>query len=722
MIVNLVTDPKTGLPLDHNGRSIAASAYQPPLEVMKLFARCQQDYQTAWGLQHRPFEEFDGFSLLERVRLDQKTFGAYVGAEWYDAGSGQNAGSKRRGQSGWRWKGRKNTARNKIIGILAHLIASILTPSVYASDDQQQDDRITAQAMRVLVEEYLRKADYEIKFMYMVLGALVHPAVFVQVEYVEAMKTVKLNLGNGKIKVAQAIDEMLSGLALNIVPIDELMLGDFFTFGIQRQPFVVRLRRISYDEAKGRYAGMQFDKDASGGMVDRFNYVQAGMTRVFLAGQDQQTLYDIEWTEADRNMVQEARFYYPGEDLEVVFVGGVFMGVYDPEQPEEIYNLNPFEHRRMTQVEDQWYSMPVLPFAMSGFEPLDPNMRFAYFKSAAFKEFWDDRTLNVAHQLMVDGMHLDVIKPILISGIAKYDSSVMSPGAVAALPKDATVAPYQLGPNLAAAMQVLQQQDADMQDSTIAKILEGQLGTRQSAMAVSAAIANAKTMLGVFGALTADLIKQIGDLTVDCVIQNTTVGEIDASMPGVLGMKYKTVLARGREKGRDVTHKMVFTDKYIGKKLTPKQKRDREWELWKEAGGGKKDAMRIWEINPYQFARKRYNCFVDVDDLVQRTTGADQLKKQTAFNMMMDPRVMPFVDQETVVNDFVIDEYGGNDPDRYKKKGSTQNPGGQQPMPAPGGGLGPAQGGDMMGGNTPPPGGTAASMVGGTGAGGININ
>lgn len=720
MIASIVTDPKTGVPMDGNGKAISPSVYQPPAEVMKLFARCQQDYQTAYGLQHRPFDEFDGMSLLERVRQDQKTFGAYVGAQWYGATTGSN-GSKRRGQGGWRWKGRKNTARNKIIGILAHLIASILTPAVYASDDQQQDDRITAQAMRILVEEYLRKADYELKFMYMVLGALVHPAVFVQVEYVEAMKTVKRNLGNGKIEIMQAIDEMLSGLALNIVPIDEMLLGDFFTFGIQRQPFVIRLRRISYDEARGRYAGKFFDKDTTGGMVDRFNFVRAGTTRVFLASQDQQTLYDVEWTEGDATMVQEARFYYPGEDLEVAFVGGVFMGVYDETDPTNIYNLNPFEHRRMTQVGEEWYSMPVLPFSMSGFEPLDPNMRFAYFKSAAFKEYWDDATLNVAHQLMVDGMHLDVIKPILISGIAKYDSSVMAPGAVAALPKDATVAPYQLGPNLAAAMQVLQQQDQDMQDSTIAKILEGQLGTRQSAMAVSAAIANAKTMLGVFGGLVADLIKQIGDLTVDVIIQNTTVGEIDASIPGALGMKYKTVLARGRKNGRDMTHKMVFTDKYIGKKLTEQQKRIREWELWKEAGGGKKGAMSIWEINPYQFARKRYNTFVDVDDLVQRTTGADQAKKQVAFNMMMDPRVMPFVDQENVIQDFVIDEYGGNDPDRYKKKGNSALPTGAPMQPTPP--VAPP-GGDMIGqgNNAPPIGQTAASMVGGTGAGGIQIN
>lgn len=698
MIGNTVTGAD-GIPLDGNGHSINPSTYQPPPEITKLFARCYNDYQQAWRLQHRTFEEFDGLSLLDRVRVDQKTFGAYVGVQYVAK------------NKSWRWRGRKNTARNKIIGILAHLIASILIPTVYANDEEQQDDKISAQAMRVLVEEHLRRANYELKFMYMVLGALVHPAVFVQVEYVEAMQRVKRNLGAGQIEIVDAVDEMLSGLNLNVVPIDELMLGDFFTFGIQRQPYLVRIRRISYDEARGRYAGKYFDKQENGSMEDRFNFVHAGQTRTFLSSQEGITLYDIEWTEADANMVQEATFYYRGEDLQVTFVGGVFMGNYDPANPTEIYNLNPFEHRRMTLVEKDWYSAAVYPFAMTGFEPLDPNMRFAYFKSAAFKEYWDDATLNVAHQLMVDGMHLDVIKPILISGIAKYDNSVMAPGAVGALPKDATVAPYQLGPNLAAAMQVLNQQDSDMQDSTIAKILEGQLGTRQSALAVNAAIQNAKTMLGVFGGLVADLIRQVGDLTTDCIVQNTTVGEMDETIPGALDMKYKTVLARGREKGRDVTHKMVFTSKYIGKKLTDKQKRAREWELWESAGGSKKDAMRLWEINPYQFARKRYSCFVDVDELVQRSTGADKQRADLAFSKFMDPRVMPFIDPETVVKDFVIDEYGGNDPDRYKRKGSAQPPmqGTPQPgMPQPG-----QQGGDMMG--------QGASMVGGTGASGIGI-
>jgi hypothetical protein len=54
--------------------------------------------------------------------------------------------------------------------------------------------------------------------------------------------------------------------------------------------------------------------------------VQAGKTRVFIAGNEHATLFDIEWTTADENAVQVITVLYRDEDLEVTFVGGVFVG------------------------------------------------------------------------------------------------------------------------------------------------------------------------------------------------------------------------------------------------------------------------------------------------------------------------------------------------------------------------------------------------------------
>lgn len=678
MIGGQITNDK-GFPVV-NGKKLSVSNYQPQPETLKLFSKVQQDYQVAYTLQHRSFDEFDGISLLDRTRLDQQTFGAYVGAQYLPA------------QKRWRWKGRKNTARNKLIGILADLLAAMLFPYVMASNDKDEEDKMTARVMRILVEEHLRGAGYEMKFLFMVLSALVNPAVFVKVEYVEAMQRVKQRGLDGKIQVIEVVDEIISGLGLHIVPVDNLMLADFYTFDLQRQPYLIYVRRISWDEARSIYKGRYFGKDGK----DLFDYVQAGQTRIVLTGQENQTLFDVEWTEADANYVQEITAFYRNEDLQVTFVGGVFMG-----NEEDIYNNNPFEHRRTSTIGSQFISIPVYPFAKSGFEPIDPSGRFAYYKSGAFKEYWDDRSLNVAHGMIHDGTYLDVIKPIFMSGVGKMDSQVMVPGATVGIPAGAVVTPYSIGPNLSAAYQLLTKQDEDMNASTQDKVTPGQATTPSiSATAINQATMNARKMLGVFGVMIADLIVQVGQLTMDIEVQYTTQGELDATIPESIRMKYKTILARGQEKGRRVTNRVVFTDMFMGRNPSEADKEKIEWQLYDQAGGHKTD-QRIFLVNPYNFARTKYSMWVDADEIMDKSTGNEQQRKILAFNMMTDPRVLPFVNQQNVVDDFVIDEFSDGDPDRYKKSqggndmlnammgqppngGAPQAPGAPMPPPSMG--------------------------------------
>jgi len=643
VIANIVTDKK-GIPLDGNGKKLSVSAYNPPEDVKKLFARVQKDYEVAWRLQHRSFDEFDGMSLLDRARLDQQTFGAYVGAVVEPI-------SKQ-----WRWKGRKNTARNKVIGILAHLISGMLFPYCYAYNEENEEDEMTAKVMRILVEDHLKKADYEMKFLYMATSALVNPAVHVEVEYVEAMQKIKEKLADGSYKVTEAVDMLLSGIGLNIIPIDQILPADFYTGDVQRQPNYARVRRISYDEARGIYAGKYFIDG-----VDQFDFVSAGQTRIILAGQEHQTLYDIEWTEADANYVQELTMYYRPEDLEVTFVGGVFMG-----NDKDIYNSNPFKHRRMSLIGEEWKTIPIYPWAKSGFEPLDPSGRFYYYKSACFKEFWDDAAQNRMHQLAYDGTYLDVIKPLFLSGVGKVDQSVMVPGATIGMPIGADVKPYSLGPNLAAALNMMRVEQEDMSESTQDKLQGGNAEKGVTATASLKAEQNAKVILGVFGLMIADLVKQIGDLVVDCIIQHTTVGEIDATIPQSLAVKYKIITAKGKEAGKDITNRIEFDSSMMGRELSKTEANEMEWEMFDQAGGENSTQVH-YKVNPYKFARTAFSIGMDADMIVSRSMGTDSLRKDRAYNILIDPRVSPYINVPEVLKDFVLKDYGGTDPDKYLK-------------------------------------------------------
>lgn len=646
MIGSIVTD-KDGKPLDGNGKALTESAYNPPVEIKRLFERCQRDYQVAWSLQNRTFDEFDGLSLLQRSKADQETFGAFVGAEFVPV------------QKRWRWRGRKNTARNMVIGILAHVIAGMLFPFAEAYNQEDEEDKMTAKVMQILIENHLKRAGYELKFLFMMTSALVNPAVFVEVEYIEAMQRVKVRNSDGSYRVEEAVDELLSGLNINILPIDSWLLGDFFTFDQQKQPFSVKVRRISWDQARSEFANKYFLDDK-----DQFGYVRAGMTRIVMSGISNQTLYDIDWTEADADYVQVLTFYYRPEDLEVTFVGGVFMG-----ETDNVYNSNPFSHRRMSMINDKWVSIPVYPVAKSGFEPLDPSGRFAYYKSAAFKEFWDDAAQNRAYQLAQDGMSLDVIKPLFFSGVAKIDNTVMVPGATVGMPQGAQVTPYQLGPNITAALDIMRQNVNDLSLSTQDMQQSGQAQPGVTATASIKAEQNAKVILSVFGVMIADLVKQVGQLTMDCIVQHVTVGEVDATVPNSLNMKFRKFIMKGKEDGKDVTNRIEFTTDLPELK---EEANKLEWEMFKDAGGMDTTQMN-YQVNAYKFARTSFSIYMDANQIISKSMGTDQLRRERAVAIMTSPAIMPYIKMPEVVKDFVVDDFSDGDPDKYLKSPEEMN-------------------------------------------------
>lgn len=638
---------------------LSKSKYQPTGDVLKLWQKIQQDYQIAYMLQHRPFKEFDGVSLLERAKLDQETFAAYVGAEYVPE------------HKKWRFKGRKNTSRNKLISICARMLAGMLYPTVHAHNEMNEEDKMTAKVMKLRIESHLKKAGYETKFLFMILSALVNPAVFVQVEWVEMMQKIK---DGGAIE--EVLNESLSGLALNIIPIDEIMLPDFYsgTGNLQRLNCVLRVRRIPWDEARAKWEGKYFTTDSAGQRVDLFSYVTAGATRIFITGNENQELFDIEWTEADKTYVQEITAYYPYEDLEVAVVGGVLLV-----NEEDVYNKNPFTHRRYTLTEKGWKSFPVLPIVMSGFEPLDPTGRFAYYKSGSFKMFWDDKSINTMHRLAHDGTYLDVIKPTIMSGVAKVDSSVLVPGGTFGIPAGGTISQYSLGPNLKAVWAAVDAYDRDLESSSAANPVPEPNKPGIPATQTQVAVQQAKLFMSVFALLTADLVKRVGELVIDCEVNYGCTGEIDHSIPGKLNLKDKTSVLKGKEKGRNITHKIIFTSKHAGKKYTQKQLEDKEWELYEKGGKTNEERansdQRTYEVNPYGYARTVYECVMDSEQILDKSIGAVQQRKVNAFNILKDPAISPFTDQGEVA-DSIIDEFGGelvDDPDKLKKRNLDPN-------------------------------------------------
>jgi len=83
--------------------------------------------------------------------------------------------------------------------------------------------------------------------------------------------------------------------------------------------------------------------------------------------------------------------------------------------------------------------------------------------------------------------------------------------------------------------------------------------------------------------------------------------------------------------------------------------------------------QRIYEVNPYQFARNTYSMFVDADQIVSKSMGTDQQRSSLALQVLTSPAVAPYTDQEAVIEDFAIEPFSDGDPDRYKRKGNVND-------------------------------------------------
>lgn len=210
-----------------------------------------------------------------------------------------------------------------------------------------------------------------------------------------------------------------------------------------------------------------------------------------------------------------------------------------------------------------------------------------------------------------------------------------------------------------------------MSESTQDKIMSGITQPNVTATQSIQAQQQAQRVLSVFGRMIADLITQIGDLVIDCTIQYTTVGELDATAPDALRLKYDTILVKSKANGQEKTNKIVFNGDLIGKQMTAKQQEAYAWKLWEEAGGAEADKV-IYHVNPYKFARLKYSMFVDAEQITSAAIGSTRMKKMLNVQMLTSQFVYPFTDQKEIA-DYVIEEFSDGDADRFKSKQSPND-------------------------------------------------
>jgi len=600
--------------LDLNTENAQKSGYKPSENDQRLISLIMEKFRISNVIRNSTYEEFNGLTLTERQKKDQRAFNI-----WQE---------DRDGEDSWKSNAVRPIERNRIISIAAHLAGTLIFPKVNAQNTRDEEDKDAAFVMEDLMEWRADQTNYEKTFLYSVLAALVNPAVIVHTEFADVKRKIKEIKDNGTWTEKEVRDEIFSGFQDTIVPVDELYIANIYEEDIQKQEYLIWRKVIDFGTAQAKY-----------GNKENFKYVQPGSQHVMQGGDT----YIQEDTDLSGRNVEEIIFYHRGMDLQVTIVNGVLID--NAEQP------NPRK--------DKMY-----PFAKTGYEIA--NEKFFYYKSLANKMSVDGDVVNTLYRMIIDGTFLQLMPPTAIFGDEEVNSNIIMPGVITSFGKDTKMEKIDVGGNLGAGLNVLQKVEGSISESS-QDVMQAGVSAKgeRTAFEVSRLQQNAQVMLGLFGQMISFLVKDLGTLFVDDIVQFMTVGEVGELTDGSGMLRFRKILIPEKlVEGKEVT-KVIDFDSNLPDEVGEPEDMMMSMDIMEEEGG-MDTKKRIYKVNPTLFRELKYKVRISPEIMTPKN---DNIAK--AFNLELYDRAIsnPLADQESIFRDLLLGSYDTtkHDTDKYIK-------------------------------------------------------
>lgn len=628
-------------------RPVEVSSYQPS-DAARLAT--QADMGAFWYarvVQQAPYAEFNDTSVIVRQTHDLRVFNAWTPAPSDDP------------DLSWMSDAYSPIARNKVISVAAHLTRATVFPEIVATDSDEQEDKDAAEVMNDLMEWVAEQSDYVKTFLYAVIDALVLPAAIIHHEYAKVYRKQKTIQADGTSKEEYVLDELFSGFRDTLLGDDELFIADPFIDDIQKQPYLIWRRAIEYDAAYAKYHSTKLDKEGNV-IPNNFDlHVKPGIQLLFDA---QTVLFYRQYDENLRGkLVEEVQVFRRAQDIHRIYVNGVL--VTDPDRPN--------------QRTDKLY-----PFCKGGYEPY--NHRFFWYCSLIKKLSKDEEVFNTIRRMFIDGTYLSIFKPTFVMGEESIDGSVVVPGTVIPLKSDTKVVPYDIGANLKAGIDAMNElKDSIEQSAASGEAQQGQNSEgQQTAQEVATVEENARVMLGLFAKMISFLVKDWGKLIVGDILQHLTVGQADEILDGEAKLKFNKFLVHKTVNGKSKGRRIIF-DPDLPKKTEKMPRNDDgkilHFDLVKDEGHKIKNGKlqlgnkEIVYVNPDAFRKLKFitkmraEAMTPPSDIVERALNIEEYDR-----LIQNPRA----DQDEALRTLLLGSYQAtkNDPDKFIAKQQPQQP------------------------------------------------
>jgi len=577
-----------------------------------------RDFGRGDLVRNQGYEEFNHKSLMDVTNRDRKVFNNYVPPKSSDP------------DEAWKANTMRPISRNKVISIAAHITSSLLFPQIFAQNEGDDEDKAASMVMRDLSLWSNEQSDYAEKFVKGVVKALVDPAMIMYEGYAEVTRKIKEIQANGEWTEKEILDELYSGFQNMLVPVEELYIGNVYESDIQKQPFLIWRRVITYEEAKVKY------QDSP-----NFSFVDSGLKFFYSDASD--GFYEMHDDSLEDGLVEELIYFNRYSDLELPLLNGIPMS--DPDRPLQRTDKK-------------------LPFAKTGYEYFG-GTDFFYYKSLVDKLSSDQEVIDTLYNMIIDASFLQVMPPSVMMGDDELDSAVVVPGGVTALSEDSKFQTIDTKNNLNAGLVVMQKVEASVSESSTAPLQAGQDtgGTPATAFEISRQESNAKTVLGLFGKMIAQWVEEFGRLRCNTILQHMTVAQSSEVVGDASRLRFRKFLLPASEAAPGPTKKIEFD---MDTPDTEEGVMEMSFALMEEEV---KKGVTIAKVNPELFRRNKFLFKVKADFMPAQSEAVKKSLNLEAYDRAVQN---PLLDQEKVTADFLIESYRPGESDKYMKKAGPE--------------------------------------------------
>lgn len=304
------------------------------------------------------------------------------------------------------WKSRafKRKTRNKVTATVAGFLTSGVGIDIAAQNFGDRIDRAMSTVVDDIYEWSLDRENFDYTLLRAYMEMIITGTVHLHEEIVWQEREVKeisdINFETGEIEFEKKTRTEFKGARSEFVPSEEMYPGDIWTHEMQDQPYVIRRKITTYEDAM-----RTFEK------FDNWEFVRPG-TRKFLAntGDDLGVDEEEDNGDEDTNEVELVWYWVKAEDRFAIVVNSILL--------TDVDNPFPYPHKQY-------------PFAKSVFET-HADSRFYWGDSLPNKNFDDQETTNLLWRMFIDSTKLKNKPPLFTPNAELAGTDLIIPGAISA--------------------------------------------------------------------------------------------------------------------------------------------------------------------------------------------------------------------------------------------------------------------------------------------------